>query len=146
MAIEYGGPYPPNARVQFELVEEPEDESAISCITFYVKQLADESEAHNIFDLNEEHLTGPSRYEGQSVDAVDPPAVGDETAASTLVSTKWPIGSCGTRRVYSFAGLVFRSGTVVARVYGFTPRSKPNPELVFEMARLQLSRIDEERK
>lgn len=142
MAIESSGPGPPNARVQFELVEEPEDESAISCLEFYVKQLADESEAHYVFGFLEEHMTGPSRIEGQSREPLHPPAVGDETAASTLVSAQWSIGSCGTRPVYSYAGLVFRSGTVIAHVYGFAPWSKPNPELVFEMARLQLSRID----
>lgn len=145
IAPESGEPRPPNARVQFELAEEPKDESAISCLQFYVVQLADESEAHYVFETFQENLTGPSRIEGQSVEALAPPAVGDETAASTLASTKWSIGSCGTRLVYSYAGLVFRSGTVVADVYGFTPRSKPNPELVFEMARLQLSRIDEVR-
>lgn len=137
------GPPPPNARVQFELVEEPDDDSDISCLEFYLVELSDETEAHRVFETFQEYLTEPSRIEGQSVQRVDPPAIGHETAASTLVSTKWSIGSCGTRPVYAYAGVVFRRGTVVADVYGFTPRSKPSPQLLWDMARLQLSLIDE---
>ena len=134
---------PPNARVQFELVEEPDDDSAISCLEFYVTQLGEESEANDAFDSFQQFLHGPSGVEGQSVEALEPPAIGDETAASILVSTKWQIGSCGTRPVYAYAGVVLRRGTVVANVYGFTPQSRPNPQLLWDMARLQLSLIDE---
>lgn len=145
IAPDAGGPRPVNARIQFELAEEPHNDSAISCLEFYVVQLGEESEANDAFDSFQQFLHGPSGVEGQSVEALEPPAIGDETATSTLVSTKWQIGTCGTRSVYAYAGLVFRSETIVAEVFGFTPQSKPNPQLVWDMARLQLSKIEEVR-
>ena len=145
IAVDIAGERPPNARVQFELADEPDDDSEISCFTFYLVELSDEAEAHHVFESFQGTVVGPSRIEGQAIEAVDPPAVADETAASTLVSAKWTIGSCGTRLVYSYASVLFRSGTIVAWVHGFAPQSRPDPRLAFGMARLLLSRIDEVR-
>ncbi len=133
---------PPNARVQYELETESDNPATISCLEFYLVNLEDEAQARTTFRSFAEHLTGPTGIQGQSREALEAPLIGDETAASTLLSTVWEIGGCGNWPVYAYAGLTFRRGSSVAQVIGFASKERPPPAFLWDMARLQLTRID----
>jgi hypothetical protein len=135
-------PGPPNARVLFELEKEPANHSEISCLTFYFVELASEEAARSTYQSFEHSLVAPARETGQIKAQIEAPPIGDESAAATLVSTMYEIGTCGSRPVFAYAGVTFRRGAVVAEVLGFTPKDRPSPELLWEMARLQLTRLE----
>ena len=114
----------------------------ISCFAFYVVEFPNESKAKESFQVFSDHYSGPSMTEGQTVTVIESPLVGDERVASTLLSTVWQIGSCGTRDVYAYAAVIFRRGSVLVEVVGFSPRAVPSPDLSFQMAEVLQKRVD----
>ncbi len=131
---------PPNARILYELPQEPTDVSTISCFEFFVSRFASESEAQGAFTQIKDTYTRP--VEGATVTVLPNSEIGDEAIGSTLLSTVWEIGTCGTRPVHAYAAVAFRRGAVIATVVGFTPKETPSPELALHMAEVLVARID----
>ena len=131
---------PPNARVLYELPQEPTDVSTISCLEFVVSGFPNESEAEDAFIHTKDTYTRP--VEGATVAVLSNSNIGDESVGSTLLSTVREIGTCGSRPVHAYAAVAFRRDSVIATVVGFAPREIPNPEVALSMAEVLVARID----
>ena len=130
-----------NFRVQLESVQPPPEPGDIGCVTSYVVLFSSAGRASDAVGRAASHFGLAPDVPG-TTEKLDPPAIGDETAAAFVESPVYGLGSCGSRRVTGLTEVVFSWGPIVSQVSVFTAEGKPPSDQVWEIARRQLGRVE----
>ena len=130
-----------NLRVQLESAQPPPGPGDIGCVTSYVALLSSAERASDAVERAASDFGLAPDVPG-TTERLDPPDIGDETAAVFVESPVYGLGSCGTRRVTGLTEVVFSQGPTFSQVSVFTAEGKPPSDRVWEIARKQLDRVE----
>jgi hypothetical protein len=137
------GPLPPsNFRVQLESTQPPSGPGDIGCVSLYVAPLPSPGEASQAVEEWAAQAGLASDVPG-TTERLDPPRIGDKTAAVFVESPVYGVGRCGSRDTTGVTTVTFSCGPVCVSVSVFTAEGKPPSDEVWEVARKQLKRVEE---
>jgi hypothetical protein len=136
-----GGPRFSNYRVQLESIQPPAGPGDIGCVSLYVALLSSAAEASNAVQ-EWAGQAGLAPDVPGTTERLDPPRIGDETAAVFVESPIYGVGRCGSRDTTGVTTVTFSRGRVYVHVSVFTAQGKPPSDEVWELAKKQLNRVE----